>query len=132
MPEDKKKVLVVEDNPGDARLITETFQKLTDGEFELIHEKSLQGALNRLTQGKVNFILLDLSLPETTGLETLARIRAVDAGTPVIVLTGSPDGGLADRTLENGADFFVSKGPSEVNSLVRALRDYVEFQSRAL
>ena len=132
MPEERKKVLVVEDNPGDARLLKETFQKLTDGEFELIHEAGLQGALGRLSRDKMSFILLDLSLPEASGLETLVRIREVDAETPVIVLTGSTDGELASKSLESGANFFVSKGPSELNSLVRTLRDYVALKSHGI
>jgi DNA-binding NarL/FixJ family response regulator len=76
----------------------------------------------------MDFILLDLVLPDASGLETIGKINEVDSKTPLVVLTGFYDETLKAQALEKGANFFVSKDRSDVNALVKALRDYVEFQ----
>src|SRR5258708_2610323 len=100
MAAEKTKVLIVEDNPADVRLLRETFNRHADGEFEQVYEPNLEGALKRLAKEKVDLILLDLLLPETFGLETLGWIRKADPKTSIIVLTGLNDGDLAAQALE--------------------------------
>jgi CheY-like chemotaxis protein len=79
----------------------------------------------------MDYILLDLFLPESSGLETLERINQVKSKARLIVVTGLYDEKIAASVLEKGADFFVSKDHSDLNALVRVLRDYVEFQKKS-
>src|SRR5205814_9067059 len=85
------KVLLIEDNPGDARLIRES---LSDGReaggstFTLEHADRLSEGLERLAEGEIDAVLLDLSLPDSHGLETLTRMYSQAIGLPILVLTG--------------------------------------------
>src|SRR5438105_4615324 len=113
MEPEKAKVLIVEDNPGDVRLLKETFKRNAGGEFEQVYEPNLEGALKRLASEKVDVILLDLLLPETFGLETLGFIRKADPDTSIVVLTSLNDGDLAAQALERGAEVYLVKDKVE-------------------
>jgi EAL domain-containing protein (putative c-di-GMP-specific phosphodiesterase class I)/DNA-binding NarL/FixJ family response regulator len=119
-------VLLVEDNPGDARLIQETLRQHGDGEFNLVHESCLQDALQELSQENADAILLDLSLPEASGLETLLQVQQADPVTPIIVLTGLNDEATALQALRLGAQDYLLKSRLNGDSLVRTLRYSVE------
>ena len=79
-------VLLVEDNPGDARLVREMLLESGPHVFELDHTDRLVGALERLDAGGVDVVLLDLSLPDTQGIDTLTRIQKADSAVPIVVL----------------------------------------------
>ena len=85
------KVLVVEDNPADARLARELLLEAQPDRFEVTHAPKLGDAFAHLRAGGFNAIILDLGLPDCQGLETLARARAEAGGAPIIVLTGLDD-----------------------------------------
>jgi Flp pilus assembly CpaE family ATPase len=121
MTEKSIKLLLVEDNPGDARLVREMV-KQSDILFELQTSETLSGALALLTEGGFDSILLDLSLPDSRGIETLTAIRAHAPNVPVFVLTGSDDQALAVSALEHGAQDYLVKGQFTLESLSRNLR----------
>src|SRR5258708_6469563 len=79
------KVLYVEDNSGDARLFEEVFKKYGDHDFQMIHEESLSSALKRLSEDDADVVLLDLILPESSGMATLFRILLSNPHIPVVV-----------------------------------------------
>lgn len=126
-------VLLVEDNPGDAELMAEM---LEDGPaegpvFELRHVTRLADAQVELVSGPVDVVLLDLSLPDGRGLESLAVVRQAAPEVPVVVMTGLADDEVAVRALQAGAQDYLVKGREGGDSVRRAVRYAVERQRLA-
>lgn len=125
-----KTVLLVEDNPGDARLLREMFVEQGPTDARLIHVERMSDAEKYLAEHPVDIVLLDLGLPDARGLEAVKRALAAAPHVAVVVLTGLDDGSLAARCLQEGAQDYLIKGQSDVyggpRGLVRALRYAVE------
>ena len=119
------RVLVVEDNPSDVRILREAFATYPKDTFDPVYETCLQGALQRLSREKFEAILLDLFLPDAFGLETLQRVQEVRAGIPIVVWTGLHDQRTALQALELGARCYLVKDFLEPSALIKALRGYV-------
>ena len=120
------RILLVEDNAGDARLLRQMFSKEEPGSFELTHLLRMSEAVVHLAKGGVDIILLDLGLPDGHGLDTVRRAHAVAPGVPVIVLTGLDDEALAAAAMTEGAQDYLIKGQIENRALPRALRHAIE------
>lgn len=120
------KVLLVEDNAGDARLIQESLEEASDQRFELETAETLQGGLQRLSCGGIDAVLLDLALPDSFGQETFVRAKAQALGVAIIVLTGLNDDSLALKLVQGGAQDFVAKVDVSGNNLTRAILYAVE------
>lgn len=116
-----KAILLVEDNPGDARLVREMVNDRGSHETELTHVASISDAEKHLSQREVDVILLDLKLPDGHGLGALRRARAAAPGVPLVVLTALDDDLLAAQALQEGAQEYLVKGQIETRSLLRAL-----------
>jgi signal transduction histidine kinase len=123
---DTLRVLLVEDNAGDARLLREMFGKEEAGSFELTHLLRLSEAVAHLATGGVDIMLLDLGLPDGQGLDTVRRAHAVAPDVPVIVLTGLDGEVLAAAAMAEGAQDYLIKGQIESRALPRALRHAIE------
>jgi signal transduction histidine kinase len=123
------KVLLVEDNPGDARLIREMLGGAMPG-FVLEHVSRLCDALERLVrrpqEQEFALVLLDLSLGETEGLETFRTVRERVPAIPIVVFTGQDDETLAAESLQAGAQDYLVKGRVNSDMLARSLRYAVE------
>src|SRR3990172_2350576 len=104
------RVLLVEDNFAEARLIQETLKELQTADFRIIHVDRLQKALERLSQNEIDVILLDLSLPDAQGLETVERTLTAAPHLPVVVLTGLDDEIIAANAVRAGAQDYLVKG----------------------
>jgi signal transduction histidine kinase len=115
-------LLIIEDNPGDARLLREMLRE--DGAYktELILAGTVGEAEKCLAEHVVDIILLDLGLPDAEGLAAIRRTRAAAPGIPLVVLTGMDDEALAAQSLQEGAQDYLIKGQIETRSLLRALR----------
>ncbi|MBI1878169.1 MAG: response regulator [Chloroflexi bacterium] len=96
------KILLVEDNLGDAELIEEALAEIGAAQFELKHVEWLGKALEYLANQKVDVILLDLSLPDGHRLDTLKRIQDVAPELPIVVLTGFDDESYAVKAVSQG------------------------------
>jgi signal transduction histidine kinase len=120
------KVLLVEDNAGDARLLREMFTTERPGSIELTHLMRMSEALVHLAKGGVDIVLLDMGLPDGHGLDTVRRARAVAPDVPLIVLTGLDDEALAAEAMKEGAQDYLIKGQIENRALPRALRHAIE------
>ena len=120
------RVLLIEDNPGDARLIRETLKDIKDFRFTLEHLGLLAEGLKRLASEKPDVLLLDLSLPDSAGLDTVARVRQQAPSLPVVVLTGLNDENTGIEAVKIGAQDFLVKGQADGALLGRALRYAVE------
>ncbi len=119
-------ILLVEDNPGDARLIQTYLGNGARGPFRLLTVDRLGHALEALGEGPHDAILLDLGLPDSQGLETLDRVTACCNGAPVIVLTGLNDEDLALQAIQRGAQDYLPKGGFDEELLARTIRYAVE------
>lgn len=120
------KVLLVEDNPGDARLIREMLNEVREVTFDVQRADRLSTSLERLAQGDIDVVLLDLSLPDSQGLETFARVYAQAPEVPVVLLTGLDDADLAVRAVREGAQDYLVKGQLDSGLLARAIRYAIE------
>lgn len=122
------RVLLIEDNPADARLIQEALSESGEECFDLETETTLAAGLERLSAGGIDAMLLDLALPDSFGLETFARARAEALGVAIIVLTGLKDDTLALKLVQRGAQDFVAKIDVSGDNLTRAIRYAIERQ----
>jgi len=126
MNNDIIRILLVEDNPADARLIKEYFGELRETPFLVNEAESIAGAVDHVAQRHFDVILLDLSLPDSQGLETIHRMHAHAPGIPVIVLTGLDDDELALSAMRHGAQDYLVKGKFDIHLLGRAIRYTIE------
>jgi diguanylate cyclase (GGDEF)-like protein/PAS domain S-box-containing protein len=119
-------LLMVEDNPGDARLLREMLNEAGAHETEVTQAESMEGAEKELRGRAFDLLLLDLGLPDAQGLEGVRRARAVAPRIPLVVLTGLDDESLAAQALQEGAQDYLIKGQIETRGLLRALRYAIE------
>lgn len=126
MKNDVIRVLLIEDNPGDARLLREIFSEVSSPIFNITHVDRLNVGLQHLAWSEFDVILLDLSLPDSCGLETLLQVHAVSPGRPILVLTGLDDQALAVKAVQEGAQDYLVKGDVDRDLLVRAVRYAIE------
>jgi two-component sensor histidine kinase len=119
-------ILLVEDNPGDVRLLREMFATERPDSYEITHMPRLGLALNHLAKGGVDIVLLDLGLPDGEGLDTVRRVRRLAPQVPLIVLTGRDDDASVAEAMFEGAQDYLVKGQIETRALPRALRHAIE------
>lgn len=120
------RVLVVEDNPADARLVYELLLETGVRRFETQFADRLGLALHRLQRESFDALLLDLSLPDAQGIESIAAVQAVASDLPILILTGLNDEDVALEAVSNGAQDYLVKGQSNTALLTRALRYAIE------
>ncbi len=119
------KGLLVEDDPADARLLREML-KTEAAPFELVQISYLSKALQHLGDERFDVILLNLSLPDSHGLETFTKVYQHAPQVPIVVLTGLDDEIVASLAVRQGAQDYLRKGELNGRSLVRAIRFAVE------
>ena len=127
---DPVRILLVEDNPAHARLVRQALLDSSAGEpaawFQLRVAERLSEGLQALAQGGVDVVLLDLSLPDSAGLDTLTSVSGKAPGLPIVVMTGLEDESVAVRALQAGAEDYLIKGQAEGGLLARAIRYAIE------
>ncbi len=121
MKRERINVLLIEDNPADARLIEEML-KDAQAKVSLTAVGSLTVGVERLESNKVDVVLLDLGLPESTGLDTYRKLRDKFPDIAVIVLTGLDDYEVATTAVREGAQDYIVKGQVDPNPLARSIR----------
>ncbi len=126
MPRPVTKVLLVEDNPADARLLREALAEIADSQFEITHCETLAQAHEFLANNTSDVILSDLGLPDSQGLETIRHIHKGAPGVPVVVLTALNDESFGGQVLQEGAQDYLVKGQIDGRLLWRALRYAME------
>jgi PAS domain S-box-containing protein len=121
------RILLVEDNPGDARLVEILLSEAgSSADFEVVHAERLGEALERLEQSRFDAILLDLSLPDSSRLETVSRMRMATPETPMVVLSGQDDEETALQALHMGAQDYLLKGHTDSDAMARSIRYAIE------
>ena len=116
-------ILLVEDNPGDARLIRELFRDLQGRSFDILTAESFRQAHERLKEHRVDLALVDLSLPDSHGLDTFRKLAESYPSLPQVLLTGLNDQETAIQAVREGAQDYLLKGEVDGHILIRAI-DY--------
>jgi predicted DNA binding protein/CheY-like chemotaxis protein len=132
------RILLIEDNPGDARLIREmlkdteelvqrvTPSDATDVTPEITHETDLENGLAAVTSDPADIVLLDLNLPDSEGLGTLETVHETTPETPIVVLTGLRDQQVGIKAIQRGAQDFLVKDEVTSELLVRTIHHAIE------
>ncbi len=127
---DGLRVLLVEDNPTQARLVQAYLDQSGQASFRLVHADALSAGLERLDGGDVDIVLLDLMLPDSEGLETFRAVQARANGVPVVVLSGIDDEELAVQAVREGAQDYLIKGEVNSQALLHAIHFAIERKRR--
>jgi PAS domain S-box-containing protein len=128
MSEQAIKVLLIEDNPGDAALVGNLLDDFAPGRFALVVAPRLSDAQDQLDRQHFDAVMADLSLPDSTGLETLDRVKAAAPRLPLIVMSGLDDEALALQAVHHGAQDYLVKGTSDGHVIARVIRYAIERQ----
>ena len=119
-------VLLVEDNPGDARLVREMLLDASSTEFDVRHVDRLADARQKLMENDTGVVLLDLSLPDARRLEALMQLRAAAPDVPIVILSGLQDELLAVKAVQEGAQDYLIKGRVDGEGLSRSINYAIE------
>jgi diguanylate cyclase (GGDEF)-like protein len=119
-------VLLIEDNPGDARLIREMLDEEPAQPFRLTHADRLSAGIEQLAHKHTDLVLLDLSLPDSSGIDTFAKVYAHSPKVPIIVLSGNDDQQLALYAVKSGAQDYLVKGKIDSALLLKAMQYSIE------
>ena len=117
----KINILLIEDNPGDTRIIRELLNEAEDFSFNLIYTSNLQDGLRIIEENALDVVLLDLALPDSKGHQTIVRTREKAKEIPIIILTGLKDEIFARKVVQAGAQDYFVKGKIDSNPLVRSI-----------
>jgi len=119
-------VLLIEDDPADAQLIMEILREEQESAMEIMHVDNLARGLEALARGGIDIVLLDLTLPDSSGYNTFDMLKKHVPTIPVIVLTGMDDKELAIRIVREGAQDYLVKSLVDYTMLTRSIRYSIE------
>jgi len=125
VPVDQTRILVIEDNPGDALLLETAIREAGDS-YQLDWEKNLGDGLDRLGAETFDVLLLDLGLPDCNGIDTFIRALQHSPDVPIIVFSGMDDEQLAAEAVSRGAQDYMVKGTVDARLLTRSIRYAIE------
>jgi signal transduction histidine kinase len=126
MPEERLTILLIEDDLAEALFLREILKISKLKQFELIHAKRLEEGLTLLEGGNFDVVLLDLTLPDSQGLESLPPLIDRAPNLPIVVLTNTNDDELALEAVRQGAQDYLIKREVRAESLLRSLRYAIE------
>jgi PAS domain S-box-containing protein len=115
-------VLVIEDNPGDVRLVRELLSEILEVNFIIEAAPRVSDGCKRLEKGGVDIVLLDLLLPDSEGLESLRKVQKCAPKVPIMVLTVIKDEETAVQALSLGAQEYLFKGEMDSSMLARGIK----------
>jgi diguanylate cyclase (GGDEF)-like protein len=119
---DTIRLLLIEDNPGDALLLREQLAGVSERDLRVTHAASLQAGLHLVQEQQFDAILLDLALPDSEGLRGLENLQGLAGTLPIIIVTGGMDEDVADNAIRRGAQDYLVKGTLDGRSVVRSIR----------
>ncbi|MCB0010347.1 MAG: EAL domain-containing protein [Anaerolineales bacterium] len=120
------RILLIEDDWGDAELLQELLRERGESEFSITWVQWLHTGLEQLQGAEFDLVLLDLFLPDSQGPETIVRLGEQAAHLPIVILSGFTDENIAMQALQNGAQDYIVKGEVDSQVVVRALRYAIE------
>ncbi|MFA6924622.1 MAG: PAS domain S-box protein [Bacteroidales bacterium] len=119
------RILLVEDNPGDVYIVKDLL-KSAETKYIVTHSSRLSDALQLLNKQEFDAILLDIGLPDSTGIETLRKIKSPKIKAPIIILTGFDDKDLAIESVKEGAQDYLVKNKLSSDNISRAINHSIE------
>ena len=119
-------ILLIEDNPGDARIVELLLEESDLPECKIVNCQTLGEGVNALMKKDFDVVLLDLSLPDSRGFETLQRLISAKPDVNVVVMTGYTDKALGLNAVKAGAQDFLTKGGFDAEILTKTLRYAIE------
>ncbi|MEO8496645.1 MAG: SpoIIE family protein phosphatase [Planctomycetota bacterium] len=129
-PTKKRNVLVIEDSRLYFQLLQNYLAEAVDVEFRIEHADQLSDGLNRLRGGRIHLVLLDLMLPDSSGLATFQQVKFHAPGVPIIVITGLDDESVASQAVSEGAADFLIKEKLDADLLLRSI-DYARARHKS-
>ncbi len=126
MKEKTIEILLVEDDHGYAKLVTEMTKSVKGATIVVSHAPLIMEAISVLAEKKIDLVLLDLTLPDSEGIDTFLRLKGVVPEIPIVVLTGREDEGLAYSCVKQGAQDYLFKAEMRPPLLIRSLRYAIE------
>jgi DNA-binding NarL/FixJ family response regulator len=128
------RILLIEDSPTDALLLNAKLQQVTEFVFDLEHVTTLADGVSKLEAGpKFDAVILDLSLPDSFGIETYAKVRShVSEAVPVIIVSGNDDRAMLNDALKQGADNYLVKDTVDGNRIAVAILSSLRNRSNKL
>ncbi len=120
------KLLLVEDNPADADFLAASLRRQRASDIQIVNVATLAEAVAQLGLDKYDVVLLDLHLPDGSGLQCLDAIQAVDSEIPIVVLSGQDDEEFAVSVLNKGAQDYLVKWEGQGHSILRSIRYAME------
>jgi len=119
---DMTNILLIEDNPGDARLVKELLQNFPGQEIKLYTAASLSQGLKLIASELIHVILLDLNLPDSEGLQTFKQTHKFAMNVPIIIMSVISDHEIIFQAMKEGAQDYLIKGQIENEALIRGIR----------
>jgi len=120
-------LLLVDDDTVDQRLIMKSLSRFSQNvRFNIETAGTLAEATEHLRSDKYDIVLLDLNLPDSTGISTVQGVQSANSNIPIVVLTGLPDEKMGLQTIEEGAEDYLVKGKFSDDGLMRAIRYAIE------
>ncbi len=126
MSENGIRVLLIEDDPTYSTLLARTLSRESNPKFEVSSADRLETGLERLSEGETDVVILDLSLPDSKGVETFSQVHNQVPTMPIIVLTGYDDDSLGLEAVGKGAQDYLVKGQVDTKMLSRVMRYAIE------
>ncbi len=119
-------ILLIEDNPGDSRLIEEMLKEITSFNHQLIVAETLKDGCGQIAKNEVDIILLDLNLPDSTGQNTFEALIGIDKNIPVVLISGLEDLALSVSLIREGAQDYISKNSLTSQLLEKTIQYSIE------
>lgn len=120
------RVLVIEDYPEYAELVSTILEKSQQPKFKVTTAENLDAGLKILSSEKPDVVLLDMTLPDSSGMATLQKTMAAAPDIPIVMMTGHDDERLVNQALQEGAQDYLIKGQNEIALLSRAIHYAIE------
>lgn len=121
-------VLIVEDNPDDFLLLDAALKSSEDGIFRILHAERLADGKRAIRHNTVDVAVLDLSLPDSWGLDTFHDFHDAFPAVPVVIITGSQNINAGFEAVKAGAQDYLLKGETSATAITRTLRYAIERQ----
>ena len=119
-------VLLIEDDPVDARIVKEFLKESNAGKFNITHVKLLREGEGEIAKKEFDVVILDLALPDCIGLSTFTKLRENSPQLPIIILTGSTMDRTSFRQCKEGAEGYYVKGHLDSDSLIKTIQDVIK------
>jgi diguanylate cyclase (GGDEF)-like protein/PAS domain S-box-containing protein len=124
--ETKQCVLLIESDPGDARLITKTLTAASQDEFEVEWASKLSSGLERIRKGGIRAVIVDIEMPDVRGIATFEKLLSGAPQVPILILSGAENESIARQAVERGAHDYFLKNHLEEFRLQQAVRNMIE------